>query len=190
MLESGSTLRRNHTQACRARLEELIVATPAGQERKRREVDRMDRELDARIQQEDARITADDVPGVSSDAPDHAPTTPRGRSTSDLVGDSPVRPSESRFPDERQGKATRRPAVDEPSDRAPKAARSTPQVDDTWSPNSKRYRGLPRESTQADYSAWMRDRRPTSYGPESPPPPDQASENGDTESVHEEIRIL
>ena len=144
MLESGSALRRNHTQECRARIEELIVAAPSGQERKRREVDRKERELDARIHQEDTRITAEEAPGESGDVPEQAPTTPRSRSTSDLVGDSPVRPSESSIPDERQGKATRRPADDEYDDRAAKAARCTPQSDDTWSPNSKRFRGLPR----------------------------------------------
>ena len=189
MLESGSTLRRNHTQECRARIEELIVATPSGQERKRREVDRKERELDARLHQEDVRITADEVTGESGNVPEQAPTTPRRRSISDLVGDSPIRPSESSFPDDRQGKATRRPADNDHDDRATKAARSTPNSDDTWSPNSKRFRGLPRGSSQADYSAWMRDRRPTAYGPETPPPPDQASENGDAEPVHEEIRI-
>ena len=133
---------RNHTQACRDRMEEVI-----GGERVRRAAARCERELDERIQQEDARIAAGGAP-PSQDAA-RAPSTPRLRATSDVAEDGQ---SETRGIDKRQGSATRLPADVSDELQSRKAARSTPKSDDSWSTNSKRYRGLPRGSTHADYS--------------------------------------
>ena len=145
-----------------------------GGDRARRADARRDRELDKRLQQEYLRVSAASAPAAARPpVPAPAPATPRHRATSDVVEDGPARKSETRGVDERQGTATRRPAESAADSRSRKAARSTPQSDDSWSPNTKRYRGLPRGTTQADYSAWMRANRfPTAYSPDNPPPDD------------------
>ena len=123
---------------------------------------RRERELDERLQQEDARIAAGGAPPAQDGAP--APSTPRSRTTSDVAEDGPIHQSETRGVDERGSSSVRRPADlgNEPQIR--KAARSTPTSDDSWSPSSKRSRGLPRGTSQADYNAWMRaNRGPMSY---------------------------
>ena len=79
----------------------------------------------------------------------------------------------------------RRPADSAQTSDRRKFARSTPQVDDTWSPNSKRSRGLPAGTTQADNQAWMRASRFPSYGPDNPP-----TEGDGDESTHEDLLIL
>ena len=91
----GTGERRNHTEACRTRMEELLIQTPEGRARKQREVDRREQEFQQRVNAEDERQQARDrreqaagqpqgEPGVPSQAaPDsrepaqQAPTTPR-----------------------------------------------------------------------------------------------------------------
>jgi hypothetical protein len=152
-LRDGTSVRarRNHSDDCRTRMEGII-----GGDRVRRAEARRERELDERLQQEDTRIGRE-----AADAPASAqPTsTPRSRADSGIVEDRPIRQSETRGVDERQSSPTRRPADSAQASDRRKVARSTPQVDDSWSPNSKRYRGLPAGTTQADYQAWMRANR-------------------------------
>ena len=172
--------RHNHTEACRSGLEELI-----GGDRVRRAEARRERTLDKRIQQEESRIGADGV--LLAPAP--APGTPRSCTASDAVEDGPTNQSETLGVDERHGTATRRPADPAIENRSRKAARSTPQGDDSWRPNSVRYCGLPRGSTQAEYTAWMRaNRGPMSYSPDNPPA-DDGDADGDG-STHEDLLIL
>ena len=137
----------------------------------RRAEARRERELDEWIQQQDTHIGADGVPLAFAPAP----ATPRFRTTSDVVEDGPTRQSETRGVDERHGTGIRRPADLATEIRSRKAARSTPQSADSWSPSSKRFRVLPRGTAQAEYSAWMRaNRGPMSYSPDNPPPDDDA----------------
>ena len=77
---TGVRARRNHTQACRDRMEKVI-----GGERVRRAAARREREIDERMQQEDARIAADGAPPASSAAP--ATGFPRSCTTSDVAED-------------------------------------------------------------------------------------------------------
>ena len=141
-----------------------------GGDRVRRAEARREHELDERLQQEDTRIGAE---AANAEASARPPSTPRSRAVSGVVGDRPIRQSETRGVDERQSSPTRRPADATQDQHSRKAARSTPQFDDSWSPGSKRYRGLPTGTTQADYQAWMRaNRYPTSYGPDNPPTED------------------
>ena len=81
-LRDGTSVRaqRNHTQACRYRMEEII-----GGERVRWAASRRERVLDERIQQEDVRIAADGAQPASSAV--FAPGIPRSRTTSDVAGD-------------------------------------------------------------------------------------------------------
>ena len=148
---------------------------------------RQDRELDERLQQEDARIAAGSAPPAHEGAP--APGAPRSRATSDVAEDGPIHQSETRGVDERNSSSVRRPADlgNEPQSR--KAARSTPTSNDSWSPNSKRSRGLPRGTSQADYNTWMRaNRGPMSYSPDNPPPDSGDADAGST--THEDLLIL
>ena len=193
MLRSVSSARRNHTEACRTRMEKLIIVTPVGQEHKRKDMERRERELDKRLQQEDARAAGGEAPNApevqTADAP--VPDTPRSQFTSDQAGDSPVRSSETQHPEEPRSRATRRAGDDLSEDRASKAARNTLQNNDSWSPNPKRFRGPPEGTTQAYYMAWMRANRfPASYGHDAPPPSRPESQHDGAESTHEDLRIL
>ena len=179
--------RRNHTEACRSRMEEII-----GGDRVRRAGARRERELDEWIQQEDSRVGAPAETPAGDPLPPTTGTT-RSRATSDVVenvptpADEPPARRQPRGVDERQGTATRRPAEAEADPRSRKAART--QVED-FGPLPKRHRGAPpRGTSQADYTAWMRPNRgPMSYGPDTPPP-DGGDADGDG-STHEDLRIL
>ena len=163
-------------------MEEVI-----GGERVRRAAARRERELDERLQQEDARIAAGGAPPAQDGAP--APSTPRSRTKSDVAEDGPIHQSETRGVDDQDSSSVRRLADlgNEPQSR--KAARSTPTSDDSWSPNSKRSRGLPRGTSQADYNAWMRaNRGPMSYSPDNPPPDGGDAEAGS--STHKDLLIM
>ena len=157
-----------------------------GGDRVRRAEARRERELDERLQQEDIRIGAETA---SAQASAHPPSTPRSRADSGIVEDRPIRQSETRGVDERQSSPTRRPADTIQDQHSRKAARSTPQVDDSWSPNSKRYRGLPAGTTQADSQVWMRaNRLPTRYGPGNPPAEDDGDDGRG--STRDDLLIL
>ena len=167
--------RRNHSEACRNRMEDLI-----GGDRVRRAVAGREQELDERLQQEDARIAA-------ASANLRPPSAPRSCATSDVVEDGPIRASETRGLEDRQGTATWRHTTAGVGSRT--TARGTPQSDDVWSPGPKRFRGPPRGAMQAEYTEWMKaNREPMSQGPNHPAPEDGGASGSD--SIREDFLIL
>ena len=72
MDETNVRARRNHSEACRDRMEEII-----GGDRVRRAETRRERELDERLQQEDACNGAENVKAQAANA--RPQSTPRSR---------------------------------------------------------------------------------------------------------------
>ena len=139
-------------------MEEILINTPEGLERKQRETARKERELDDHIRREDERRQHAEPPPepaapaaeeqrAAPEEPASTPSTPRGRMASGDLDSRPAVRTDVRAPDNRTQPATRRGAAefrpDESAERAPapKAPKISPN--EVHSPDPKRARTAP-----------------------------------------------
>ena len=71
-LRPGAATKRNHSEACRKRIEKLLLESPGGQARKQREHDRVAREFENRVRREYEEVLRRDGAATSDAAPDDA----------------------------------------------------------------------------------------------------------------------